>query len=101
MTFPLSRTYTDLGSGKGQLKSLQTPHTLHINCLDCYLQVGATERFLLQLAARETRFPPGCFSDEYLTVPEQHHAYFDLTLYSIVKSIVYICTYCLYLCSSL
>ncbi|MEQ2286153.1 hypothetical protein AMECASPLE_039291 [Ameca splendens] len=40
LTFPPSRTYTGLGSGKGQLKLLQTPHTLHINCLGFYLQVA-------------------------------------------------------------
>ncbi|MEQ2234972.1 hypothetical protein ILYODFUR_036881 [Ilyodon furcidens] len=29
LTFPLSRTYTGPGSGKGQLKSLQNPQTLN------------------------------------------------------------------------
>ncbi|MED6247772.1 hypothetical protein ATANTOWER_016306 [Ataeniobius toweri] len=33
LTFPLFRTYTGQESGKEQLKSLQTPHILHTNCL--------------------------------------------------------------------
>ncbi|MED6269115.1 hypothetical protein CHARACLAT_029898 [Characodon lateralis] len=53
LTFPPSRTYK---SGKGHLTSLQTPHILHTNCLEFYLQV-ALQRQLL---------PPGCFSVEHL-----------------------------------
>ncbi|MEQ2311926.1 hypothetical protein AMECASPLE_025612 [Ameca splendens] len=44
LTFPPSRTCTSLGSEKGQLTSLQTPHILDTNCLDVYLQVDATKR---------------------------------------------------------
>ncbi|MEQ2175476.1 hypothetical protein GOODEAATRI_018306 [Goodea atripinnis] len=35
-----SRTYTGQGSGTGQLTSLQTPHTLHTDCLGFDLQVA-------------------------------------------------------------
>ncbi|MEQ2222919.1 hypothetical protein ILYODFUR_031505 [Ilyodon furcidens] len=40
LTFPQSRTYTDLGSGKRLLKSLQTPHTTYLD----FRQVSATKR---------------------------------------------------------
>ncbi|KAK5619354.1 hypothetical protein CRENBAI_011905 [Crenichthys baileyi] len=45
MTFPPSRTFTGQGSGEGQLTSLQTPHTLHTNCLGFYLQVALQSAF--------------------------------------------------------
>ncbi|MEQ2200475.1 hypothetical protein XENOCAPTIV_029961 [Xenoophorus captivus] len=61
LTFPPSRTYTGLGSGKELLKSLQTPHTLHINCSELYLQAAATEHCSLKPAATETVSSPRRF----------------------------------------
>ncbi|MEQ2289958.1 hypothetical protein AMECASPLE_038560 [Ameca splendens] len=45
LTSPPSNSCTCLGSGKGQLSSLQTPHILDTNCSNFYLQVSASERY--------------------------------------------------------
>ena len=42
LTFPPSRTCTGSGSGKGQQKSLQTPHILVTNCSTSFRLVGDT-----------------------------------------------------------
>ena len=42
LTFPPSRTCTGPGSGKGQQKSLQTPHILVTNCSTSFPLVGDT-----------------------------------------------------------
>ncbi|MEQ2313223.1 hypothetical protein AMECASPLE_039455 [Ameca splendens] len=49
------------GSGKELLKSLQTPHTLHINCSELYLQAVVTEHCSLKPAATETVSSPRLF----------------------------------------
>ncbi|MED6240926.1 hypothetical protein ATANTOWER_032323 [Ataeniobius toweri] len=41
--------------------SLQTPHTLHINCSELYLQAAATEHCSLKPAATETVSSPRLF----------------------------------------
>ncbi|MEQ2242262.1 hypothetical protein ILYODFUR_033871 [Ilyodon furcidens] len=85
-----------LGTGKGQLKSLQTPYTMHINSL--LLPLGWCYRALFAKTScqRDSFVPQAVSLMNTLQSDFQNntmHSWTDPTIYCLVKSLVYIYTF--------